>query len=506
MHLTTSPLPLILIMNARTTTKKQLVSAYEVSKGTVRVAVDEFPSLTNMGNEEDVLNVSSFVAGLATSTDVNGQVRLIQARKGQIKQYLAGSDASAASSGVTVALEVLLQLYIRPAYFPLRGSLEWIVEVLSKIPLESSLGQVVRGVVRTVCSREWDALAQTAPAADAKLTDSEMNELIGNALALNTMAVLDSHFFWLQELPSSDESFAFADGSALLAFALHLARIYDHCSARISPELLELQLSSAELLKYVECSGESMRALMTVLKSRRGGYVPAEEAPGSAAGSKEWRGMCTLLLQASARVLQSEHANKDVITFSALCLLTVQRLLRSASDPATQLAAIVSLLSSSADASSPSAAVASLHTVVAETVTRASPMAQCALLRACLSAFDDAALLQPVAAPSAAESGALLLGPVFSFILRACNDSLPVNRLYGFQTLESWLARLLSLPAQALFSSSAVFAQVLANTRLATAVLTKAWSHPSRQVRRCIKGAPCNLLTANLVCEFNVSH
>jgi hypothetical protein len=107
-----------------------------------------------------------------------------------------------------------------------------------------------------------------------------MNELIGNALALNTMAVLDSHFFWLQELASSDadESFSFTDGSPLLAFALHLARIYAHCSARISPELPELQLSSAELLKYVECSGESMRALMTVLKSRRGGYVHAAAA------------------------------------------------------------------------------------------------------------------------------------------------------------------------------------------------------------------------------------
>ena len=338
----------------------------------------------------------------------------------------------------------------------------------------------MREVVTKVCSREWAALAQVDQLQNDKLSDSEMNGLIGNILSINAMAVLDNQFRWLNDTKSSEhsalEAFPLSDDGFLLKFCQYLAEVFVYCAARISFDTPDLQVSSSELFRYVECCGESMRALMTVLKSRRNAFVPATDA----AGSSGWRKMCNDLLVASARVLQSEHANKDVITFTALCLLTVQRLLNApGQDEAAQLSTIMALLSSEDQTATPAGY---LHPTVAATMCSAPLMGKCAVVRACLAVFDDATLTAVASQDGGKDS--LMLGPVFVFIMQVCNHSMPLKRLYGLQTLEAWIARLLALPSELVLGGQSE--RLMNNFRIVTNALTKAWSHPSRQVNHLV--------------------
>lgn len=455
-----------------------MVAAFDTSKEHVAISLADFAWISAI-LEPDTLAIASFIAELSSSQDLQAQIRVIQAKKGQFKQVFAAPAEHPAVS-LSAAAKALVQLYLRPNFFALRGSLEWIIETLAR----AEGTPVVASAVKEACVAEWQALASRST--DATI---DVNELIGVALSMNCMAGLDSHFGWLTNGSVTDECVAFVDGTALQQFTEGLASMYTRCADKINPADAELRVPSAELLKYVECCGESMRVLMAVLKRHRAGYVPAigdAGAPSSAA----WRQICEQLVSSSARVLVSEHANKDVITFTALCLVNIQWLLRRPDDnscthtSATQLSAIVALVSSTDDTTnaSHSDTVSVMHPLVAEAAQKSSLMAKCAVMRACLAVYDDLHLLH-----QSATSETLLVGPMFTFIMRVCGHDLPTNRLYGFQTLESWLARLLTIPAELLFGTAAVgsaqFAHITDNFLAVTSALTKAWSHPSRQVR-----------------------
>lgn len=464
-------------MAARGSKKKQAVSAFEVDKSVVAVSREDFVDILC---DENNLLLSEFIEQLCLASDLQSQTRFIHALKGQVKQYIGGFDGSVSMhQGVSVAVRVLLRLYVRPSYFPLRGSFEWIVEIFSRAcSIAVPSAAVMRRIVCAGCLNEWKSLVRSTTIADA-LTDKQMNELVGIVLSLNALAAFDSQVNWLDNAELSDPI-----QDPLLQFCQYLAKVYCHCVARICPDDASTGLTGAELLKYVECSGEGMRALVTVMKAKT-------RRPRDWTNSAAWLAVFGDLLSAAAKLLQSHHANKDVLTFTALCLVIIQRIL-SPGGASAQLSALVALLSVGPADSKLDEGAAVLHEHVRHAALCAPLMGQCALLRAALTVFDDDSLLtsaQPAAAAAAAAAEEVgipqLLGPVFRYIMKVCEDAVPTNRLYGFQTLESWIARVLTVPGDVLFPPticSVAFGLLQRNIGQACTVLTKAWSHPSRQV------------------------
>ena len=226
-------------MNTRMTRKKQVVAAFDTSKDRVFVQHADFAWVAAT-MEPDTLAIANFVADLSSSADLQAQTRIIQAKKGQFKQVF-GASADHPSASLSLAARVLVQLYLRPCYFSLRGSLEWIIETLAR----AEGAPVVGAAVREACTIEWQILA--ARATDVSV---DVNELIGVALSMNCMAGLDSHFGWLTNGSAVVEGacFSFQDGTVLQHFTQGLASMYTRCADKINPVDAELRVPSAELL------------------------------------------------------------------------------------------------------------------------------------------------------------------------------------------------------------------------------------------------------------------
>jgi hypothetical protein len=244
-----------------------------------------------------------------------------------------------------------------------------------------------------------------------------------------------------------------------------------------------------------------MRAMMTALKSRRDAYVGREN-------SKKWMSLIDSTISSGLTILRSDLVHKDTVTATAMSIVCLQWISRhhlqgksGNTMPSTQLINILQMLSIPSDDNSKSqfsfqieANEEGVHSLLRGQLSDLPIISRCAILRACLTVFDDASLANTSCSgvEHLAEQGSpcILLGPAFSAVIAACSHSMPPVRLYGLQTLETWFNRLddfITLQSSHIDSTadSAVDFQAAVLTPLMRTVsdlLVTTWSHPSKQV------------------------
>ena len=321
------------------------------------------------------------------------------------------------------------------------------------------------------------------------------------------------------------------DTSALLEFLKYPVQIISRCVAKICEHK---QSTAAEVSGYVECCAESMRAVMTVLKTRRNMSI----ARSGNSSCDAWNTIIDALMTDGFVILSSSVVHKDAITAAAmstvcaqwiarfvLCKKVEQHMIETA--PSMQLRFIFELLgintgngdfnssnSSNSNINMITGSVSlsgdekeseeddmirwGLHPELVDKVSELPMLSRCALLRACLTVFDTSCLLFSPKSSDRDSNGmlsehSLLMGLAFDSTLAVCYHSLPVVRLYGLQTLEPWFGCLniaiLSLRQQRLQNESncidsynEVVAVVLSKLRTLSSLLTATWCHPSKHV------------------------
>lgn len=410
------------------------------------------------------------------------------------------SNVSATSNNITEnmlnSIKVLTILYLHPDYYQLRKSLEWLIEYVNNI--KNVEHKIIKDVLCTICLEVY-TLAENSGC----LLGTNIDTTTGWALSLTCAAMFDKEYSFLDnhEEHSSvniENKMQLDDTSPLVVYLSFLERMFSRYSRIVSAQELD---SSAEVMRYAECCGECMRAIMTVLKSRKGVYVVD-------VGADKWMVLIDSMISNGCMILLSDLVHKDTVTATAMSVICLQWIARyrlsgqsfSSSflsrntTPSLQLLAILKLLDLSSSSSfltcTPpdtgkenedntwkiigekqivtnnenneykSAKSCGVHVEFINHFPALPIISKCAILRACLTVFDDQALsFTPSLSSSTTtttatstithifpmseygttlESDSLLLGPLFSATIAVCNHVLPLVRLYGLQTLESW--------------------------------------------------------------------
>ena len=588
------------------TKKKQQLSPFEMRKEIV--LIDPPNDFVIPVQFSTLIDTKKFQVELYACLCLKDQIKVIQAWKGKFKHAFVTNIEGRSWGDVDTAVQFLLQLYLLPKFFPLRSSLEWIVESLLLIKFATK--QEIAVTVRAVCVRIWEKLRADLNSHSTQMSsDSVANEVIGVALSFNCMSALDSHFGWLGSdasaagcLNDNDSLYQYlsflTDVLSMSSYPLGIQALSKDSSSSDMPQVpvppsvvrdgiqssaIKVDNSSAallpssELLKYVEGCGESIRAIMAVLKTRRNWHLIVQDPQSTSHASEvisaltspdpephrlftlpstpassdsspsplQWGLLVDRLMSAAARVLCSSVANRDrdVLTSTAMGVMCVQRLLCACADcqdhhqhhlksseagsgsgsgagVKVDLSASIHihsllllphpLIGNGVRPKLDSPAGYRLHPQLQSVLARFSPssspssatssssqpfpaLSHCALVKAAISLYGDLALLAPLTtAPTTAPTTALtatgthaipepsskqmsdlisllqfqqgdsegqggnqaqrhrqgiplLLGPIFTFVIAACTAQDPVQRLYGFQTLEAWLSRVLAL-------------------------------------------------------------
>ena len=412
-----------------------------------------------------------------------------------------------------------MKLYLHPDYALLRKSFEWIIEAVCMNKLINS---------RILKSALCDVSLKLIESADAigVVTIANIETATAWALTFTCIAMLDKEYPFLQAYTGSDNTegaLQLNNGSPLLKFLSILDRMFAKFSKIVSADEAD---SSAEVMRYAECCGECMRAVMTALKSRRGVYIGEDD-------SDRWMLLVDSVINNGCMILQSDLVHKDTVTATAMsvvCLQWISRYRRRESNapssdvsrsatPSMQLASILQLLDLSSNETSGkaigvditiSSSNSGVHSDLVRDLSTLPVISKCAVLRACLTVFDDVTLSQKTLTDlSSPESGSssLLLGPLFSAVVAVCNHSLPLVRLYGLQTLESWFNCfdiVITPISPALSDISHVSGSIegglhdvlLPRLRTISNLLINTWSHPSKQVNHMVPTVYQRLINA----------
>ena len=415
-----------------------------------------------------------------------------------------------AHSDIIHEIKILSMLYLHPDYAPLRKSLEWIIEALSTSQVDSvSIRKVL-----TAVTLELLEYARTA----VFLLDTKIEIATSWAVTFTMVAMLDKEYPFLghytkcenesQSRPSYryDEVLQLNDSSLLLKFLC----ILDETFGKFTKIVLAPDTdTSAEVMRYAECCGECMRAMMTSLKSRRGVFISED-------GAERWMELVNSTIKNGCAILNSEIVHKDTVTATAMTVICLQWIARHRLSqvstvktspqqivtPTSQLSSILELLKLSPTVTALiteyDLSVGGVHADLHRNLPSLPIMSQSAILRACMTVFDDDTLLScPVsstlglAETDCGQQRSLLLGALFTAVVAVCGHSLPLVRLYGLQTLESWFNCLDLVIISTNEGSTASGNQdkklqfLTPTLRVISALLVSTWSHPSKQVLCC---------------------
>lgn len=450
-----------------------------------------------------------FIENLSRCNSLKDQIKHIQLFRGQ---FLRGIIASSNAADAIISARLLMWLYLHPDYALLRKSVEWIIEVVCT---NRSINQ--RALKEALCDVSLN-LIFTAEALGI-FRDMNVETATRWALSFTCIAMFDKEYYFLDGFADSSvenkKILQLDDTSPLLKFLSVLGKMFAKFSKIVSAKETD---SSAEVMRYAECCGECMRAIMTSLKSRREAYV------GKGA-SEEWMALINSVIANGCEILQSDLVHKDTVTATAMSVVCLQWIARyqlrgDESIPAgyitssTQLLSILHLMdlsSSSEGEASPfrEMALSGVHTDLAANLPTLPIISRCAILRACLTVFDDFTLsLESPFDVSGVSSGvntsagsrSILLGPLFSAVVTVCSHSLPLVRLYGLQTLESWFNCLdVIVSPLSLVDSLTAAPQVdslMPHLRTVSSLLINTWSHPSKQVNHMVPTVYQRLINA----------
>jgi hypothetical protein len=195
------------------------------------------------------------------------------------------------------------------------------------------------------------------------------------------------------------------DSSLLLEFLEILDQVFGKFTKIVLAQDTD---TSAEVMRYADCCGECMRAMMTSLKSRRGVYITND-------GADRWMILVNSTIKNGCAILDSELVHKDTVTATAMSVVCLQwiaryRLSQNSTvetspqhvvTPSSQLSSILELLRLSPSITSPhpndelrdrlNLPVAGVHPDLYRNLPTLPIMSQSAILRACMTVFDVSA-------------------------------------------------------------------------------------------------------------------
>jgi hypothetical protein len=476
--------------------------------------------------EVETLDCEAFLLNLSSSKTIQEQIKDIHIFKGVISQLV---KSKLYSGDVLDGIKIITILYLQPDYSLLRKSVEWIIELACGI--ETAVEPVFKKVLHDVCAGMF-ANADVAGA----LLSGDIDVMTNWAISFTSTTMFDKEFSFLDGYNTIDFTGAplmLDNESPLLKFLVYLDKMFGKVSRIVS--LQAATDSSAEVLKYSECSGECMRAIMHACKSRKA-YIGTLERLISRKeiACDKWMTLIDNVIANGFTLMQSENVHKDVLTATAMGIVCLQWIARFSlvsksvllsptnSTPSLQLLAILRLL----DLSSKEHEVSSiapeinkellslalqygLHPDLVKNLSTLPMVSRCAILRACLAVYDDITL-QHVITPSPTEGAltlsssstdeSLLLGPLFSATIAVCNHSMPLVRLYGLQTLESWFNcfdnSILNL-SNITDSMKAVQVDLMfSKLNSISTILVSTWSHPLKQVNHMVPTVYQRLINA----------
>eukprot|EP01041_Mallomonas_annulata_P002162 gene2162-4208_t len=486
--------------------KKQTVIPFERSSQAVDVDCGYILSI-NRRDGFDIYGIEVFLGRLSACKDLRLQISTCNECKVKIKTLIT-SRKNSPGAELSNYYAILLLLYLEPSSHALRKSLEWIPELIlsDTVNRQAALKSVSEIFIQRVLGHY-------------KTDIQSIDVCMGLAFTFTCIALLDKDSNCLGNDPmegSQTLTTRFLGTGMLLEFIKALLRILDICVVSMIPTPNTTATTAAtassggmksalspnkkdpaevgtatEVMRYAECSGECMRAIVMVFKNRREALVSADDT------TSEWSSTIRRVIQVGYLILRSELINKDIVTAASLAVVHCQWLGRYLScwggtlntlAPSLQLVAIMALtdcterpltISSSSSEEKVSAkdlhsfAISvGLHADLFQFITTLPVLAKCSIFRSCLHVYDDAALLYtpyyysnqgierhvmavnilkefpdstyiPNSAPP--ESLSLIITSVFAAIMRLCNHSTPTIRLYGLQTFETWIHRLQQL-------------------------------------------------------------
>ena len=427
------------------------------------------------------------------------QIKHIQQFRGL---FLKSVSSLSSSINIILGVRLLTKIYLHPDYALLRKSVEWIIDVVC-----TNRSNRQRALQEALCSVCMNLVGTAEILGVSKYMNIEA--ATAWALSFTCIAMFDKEYHFLDEYvdsPVEDTKVVqLNDASPLLSFLLVLGAMFEKFSKIVSAKEAD---SSAAVMRYAECCGECMRAIMTSLKSRKDVYV-------GEIYSEKWMALINSVIANGCAILQSDLVHKDTVTATAMSVMCLQWIARyrlrggNTTDVVcdttsrSQLLSILHLL----DLSSSSVEVvpalqeislAGVHSDLVANLPTLPIISRCAILRACLTVFDDFAsfLESPSDSTglSSAVSGSILLGPLFLAVVAVCNHSLPLVRLYGLQTLESWFNCLdLTITSSSYVGS---INSLIPHLRVLSTLLINAWSHPSKQVNHMVPTVYQRLLNA----------
>ena len=463
------------------------------------LTTDDVPADTSLSSES-CEDIATLIDGLACNQDLKQQIGFID--KFRVR-FLRSAPDSRGPNVKLLEIKILVKLYLHPDYSLLRKSLEWTVEAICNDSIIEATA--LKKALLDVCF----GLALSVEAENFSVVD-DIEKASAWAISITCIAMLDKEYYFLDSQSVSETEprnsapqgsskvMQLDDLSPLLHFLTVPAKMFDKFSKIVSAQSAD---SSAEVMRYAECCGECMRAMMTALKSRRDAYVGKDN-------SNKWMSLIDSTINSGLTILRSDLVHKDTVTATAMSIVCLQWIsryhLKGQSGnilPSTQLVNILQMLSIPSEdksKSQPSFQIEineeGVHSLLRGHLSDLPIISRCAILRACLTVLDDASLANTSYSSAQQSAGldpiSVLLGPAFSAVIAACSHSLPLVRLYGLQTLETWFNRLddFITPQSSHNDSvadSAVDVQatvLMPLMRTVSDLLVTTWSHPSKQV------------------------
>ena len=454
-----------------------------------------------------MIEIESFVENLSESSTLKDQIKHIQQFRGL---FLKSISSQSSSIDIVLGVRLLAKFYLHPDYALLRKSVEWVIDVVC-----TNRSTTKRAIQDALCSVCMNLVGNSEILGVS--TDMNIDAATAWALSFTCIAMFDKEYHFLDEyVDSSIDStlmLQLSDTSPLLNFLSVLDTMFAKFSKIVSAKEAD---SSAEVMRYAECCGECMRAIMTSLKSRKEVYVGQNY-------SEKWMALINSVIANGCAMLQSDLVHKDTVTATAMSVVCLQWIARYQlrggnttntmynTPSCSQLLSILHLL----DLSSPSVEVgqpfqefslAGVHSDLVANLPTLPIISRCAILRACLTVFDD--FTPSLESPSdslglsSALSGSILLGPLFLAVVAVCNHSLPLVRLYGLQTLESWFNCLdILISSSSIVDSMTIpcatqIHSLIPHLRIISTLLINAWSHPSKQVNHMVPTVYQRLINA----------
>ena len=496
----------------------------------------------------------SFIDALGQASKAKEQIKIIQSTKKILKTSLVNSfiDNLPSSNQETRIqwideFEILLFVYLYPLYSPLKASLEWVVELLTELyslaKTSNSSKALLLQSVRRVCTHVLKACLQL----ENNFFKDEVDKFLQIVPSFISMSLLHKDIIPWMQVDSPDEE----DG-ILIDFISSLSdilcRVLENIGgnekySEISQES-ESSATAVEVVRESDCCNELLRAIVAVLKGWKWTY-PAPRLARSA----EWTSIADRTITAICNTLKRGLVGKDATTNLALGGVVFQLFITSMLESSVPSRAFYQLLASSCLLFFPSeesnernrltpllllSHFSGLHPSWVKLLPILPLISKMAVLRACLSIFDDTSLTLPLRNDESSfaefvastdmssvdlikwsphqlciydvnslirfhiselnsifgskSSSSLLFGPFLAFLLQVCSNPSPTIQLYGLQTMESWLSRVSDCYSDTAVVDCSIYSieeirQLLHNLEKLARVLSIAWNHPARQVK-----------------------